>query len=101
MDMALLVESQGELIHQIEYNGMTPIVHVRLIYIVVSAVEYTAKAEQELIKAVKLQSSARKKVLSLSFPSVGSHARLGLLYCDYLTHCFGCDFGSCAYYAIG
>lgn len=48
MDMALLVESQGELIHQIEYN-------------VVSAVEYTAKAEQELIKAVKLQSSARKK----------------------------------------
>eukprot|EP00698_Gefionella_okellyi_P016294 TRINITY_DN4660_c0_g1_i1.p1 TRINITY_DN4660_c0_g1~~TRINITY_DN4660_c0_g1_i1.p1 ORF type:complete len:177 (+),score=49.58 TRINITY_DN4660_c0_g1_i1:468-998(+) len=53
MDMALLAESQGELIHQIEYN-------------VVSAAEYTAAAEQELVKAVKLQASARKKACCIA-----------------------------------
>eukprot|EP00742_Colponemidia_sp_Colp-10_P001072 GILJ01001162.1.p1 GENE.GILJ01001162.1~~GILJ01001162.1.p1 ORF type:complete len:345 (+),score=58.92 GILJ01001162.1:95-1036(+) len=49
LDLALLVESQGEILDQIEYSvGM--------------AKEYTEKAEKELIKAKKYSQGARKKM---------------------------------------
>lgn len=44
----MLVESQGELIHQIEYN-------------VAQASEYVSEGKAQLERAVELQSSARKK----------------------------------------
>ncbi|XP_076809641.1 syntaxin-1A-like isoform X1 [Clavelina lepadiformis] len=48
MDMAMLVEQQGEMVNQIEYNVM-------------NASEYVEKAREETKKAVKYQSQARKK----------------------------------------
>ena len=47
MDMAMLVESQGEMIDRIEYN-------------VEQAVDYIESAKQDTKKAVKYQSKARK-----------------------------------------
>nr|XP_009860972.1 syntaxin-1A-like isoform X2 [Ciona intestinalis]XP_018670600.1 syntaxin-1A-like isoform X2 [Ciona intestinalis] len=48
MDMAMLVEQQGEMVNQIEYN-------------VTSAASYVETANTEIKKAVKYQSAARKK----------------------------------------
>ncbi|KER30596.1 hypothetical protein T265_02952 [Opisthorchis viverrini] len=50
MDMAMLVESQGEMIDRIEYN-------------VEQAVDYIESAKADTKKAVKYQSSARKKMI--------------------------------------
>ncbi|TPP63990.1 Syntaxin [Fasciola gigantica] len=50
MDMAMLVESQGEMIDRIEYN-------------VEQAVYYIESAKADTKKAVKYQSSARKKMI--------------------------------------
>jgi len=52
MDMAVLVESQGELLNQIEFN-------------VSQSVDYTAKGVIELKQAVKLQKKSRKKMCIL------------------------------------
>jgi syntaxin 1A len=52
LDMAMLVESQGEMIDRIEYN-------------VEQAVDYIESAKQDTKKAVKYQSKARKKLLFL------------------------------------
>jgi len=49
LDMAILVESQGEMIDQIEYNVM-------------QSVQYTKEGVKNLQKANKLQKSARKKM---------------------------------------
>lgn len=49
MDMAMLVESQGEMIDRIEYN-------------VEHAVDYIETAKQDTKKAVKYQSKARRKI---------------------------------------
>jgi len=50
MDMAMLVESQGEMIDRIEYN-------------VEKTVDYIAEAKQDTKKAVKYQSKARRKMI--------------------------------------
>ncbi|XP_048838422.1 syntaxin-1A-like isoform X4 [Brienomyrus brachyistius] len=50
VDMAMLVESQGELVDNIEKN-------------VLSAEEYVEKAKEDTKKAVKYQSKARRKML--------------------------------------
>lgn len=50
MDMAMLVESQGDLIDRIEYN-------------VEKSVDYVESAKQDTKKAVKYQSKARRKKL--------------------------------------
>ncbi|XP_035241240.1 syntaxin-1A isoform X8 [Anguilla rostrata] len=50
MDMAMLVESQGDLVNNIEKN-------------VRSAEEYVEKAKEETKKAVKYQSKARRKMI--------------------------------------
>ena len=47
LDMAMLVESQGEMIDNIEHNT-------------VNAVEFTCRAKEDVIIAVKYQSAARK-----------------------------------------
>jgi len=52
VDMAILVESQGEMLNQIEYN-------------VSQSVAYTAKGVEELKGAVKLQKKSRKKMYIL------------------------------------
>jgi syntaxin 1A len=52
MDMAMLVESQGEMIDRIEYN-------------VEQSVDYVSKATQDTKKAVRYQSAARRKKLVL------------------------------------
>ncbi|GAB6026506.1 Syntaxin-1A [Chamberlinius hualienensis] len=57
MDMAMLVESQGEMIDRIEYN-------------VEHAVDYIETAKQDTKKAVKYQSKARRKKI-LIFICVG------------------------------
>ncbi|XP_036385590.1 syntaxin-2-like isoform X2 [Megalops cyprinoides] len=58
-DMAMLVETQGEMINNIEKN-------------VNNAAEYVARAEKETKKAVRYQSNARRKALFLAiFVSVG------------------------------
>tara|TARA_B100000787_G_scaffold147388_1_gene118317 strand:+ start:270 stop:482 length:213 start_codon:yes stop_codon:yes gene_type:complete len=49
MDMAVLVESQGELLDQIEYT-------------VAQSVNYTGKAVEELRSATKYQKKVRKKM---------------------------------------
>ena len=49
MDMAVLVESQGELLDQIEYT-------------VAQSVNYTGKAVEELRSATKYQKKVRKKI---------------------------------------
>jgi len=49
VDMAVLVEAQGEMLNQIEYN-------------VSQSVAYTAKGVEELKGAVKLQKKSRKKM---------------------------------------
>lgn len=53
MDMAMLVESQGEMIDRIEFN-------------VESAVEYVDRAKADTKKAVKYQSKARKKQVMIA-----------------------------------
>uniref|UniRef100_A0A0G4HC21 t-SNARE coiled-coil homology domain-containing protein n=1 Tax=Chromera velia CCMP2878 TaxID=1169474 RepID=A0A0G4HC21_9ALVE len=53
VDLATLVESQGDLINQIEYS-------------VASAKDYVAKADQELVSARKWQARARKKMICLT-----------------------------------
>lgn len=50
MDMAMLVESQGEMIDRIEYN-------------VEKTVDYVAEAKADTKKAVKYQSKARRKMI--------------------------------------
>ncbi|XP_055148885.1 syntaxin-1A isoform X2 [Symphalangus syndactylus] len=50
MDMAMLVESQGEMIDRIEYN-------------VEHAVDYVERAVSDTKKAVKYQSKARRKIM--------------------------------------
>uniref|UniRef100_A0A094ZYG5 Syntaxin n=1 Tax=Schistosoma haematobium TaxID=6185 RepID=A0A094ZYG5_SCHHA len=60
MDMAMLVESQGEMIDRIEYN-------------VEQAVDYIESAKADTKKAVKYQSSARKDFISKSPGSNGSN----------------------------
>jgi len=73
LDMAILVESQGELINQIEYN-------------VSSSVEYTKEAVEELKKANKLQKKSRKKmciiivILIIVFIIAGFSGLLGGLF---------------------
>lgn len=52
MDMAMLVESQGEMIDRIEYN-------------VEHAVDYIETAKQDTKKAVKYQSKARRKKIMI------------------------------------
>ncbi|KAG1656036.1 Syntaxin-1A [Nymphon striatum] len=52
MDMAMLVESQGEMIDRIEYN-------------VEHAVDYIETAKQDTKKAVKYQSKARRKKIAI------------------------------------
>jgi len=49
VDMAILVDAQGEMLNQIEYNVST-------------SVAYTAKGVEELKSAVKLQKKSRKKM---------------------------------------
>lgn len=56
MDMAMLVESQGELVDRIEYH-------------VEQSGDYVAKGQSELIQANKYQSKARKVFMSLLSPS--------------------------------
>lgn len=51
MDMAMLVESQGEMIDRIEYH-------------VEHAVDYVQTATQDTKKALKYQSKARRKSCS-------------------------------------
>ncbi|XP_012684123.1 syntaxin-2 [Clupea harengus] len=53
MDMAMLVETQGEMINNIENN-------------VTNAVEYVASAKEECKKAVRYQKKARRKKLCLA-----------------------------------
>ncbi|KAK3566051.1 hypothetical protein QTP86_025033 [Hemibagrus guttatus] len=53
MDMAMLVETQGEMIDNIENN-------------VRNAVEYVGKANEEVKKAVRYQKSARRKYIILA-----------------------------------
>ena len=65
LDMAMLVESQGEMIDRIEYN-------------VEQAVDYIESAKQDTKKAVKYQSKARKVRLA-STVSVYMHTRYELL----------------------
>merc|ERR1712183_556123 len=52
MDMAMMVEQQGEMINQIEYN-------------VANAGDYVEQAKEETKKAVHYQSSARRKKIIL------------------------------------
>merc|ERR1711997_1030040 len=52
MDMAMLVESQGEMIDRIEYH-------------VERAVDYVQTATQDTKKALKYQSKARRKKIAL------------------------------------
>ncbi|XP_063722054.1 syntaxin-like isoform X2 [Symsagittifera roscoffensis] len=52
MDMAMLVESQGEMIDRIEYN-------------VEQSVDYVSKATQDTKKAVRYQSAARRKKIMI------------------------------------
>nr|2M8R_A Chain A, Syntaxin-1A [Rattus norvegicus]3HD7_B Chain B, Syntaxin-1A [Rattus norvegicus]3HD7_F Chain F, Syntaxin-1A [Rattus norvegicus]3IPD_B Chain B, Syntaxin-1A [Rattus norvegicus]3IPD_F Chain F, Syntaxin-1A [Rattus norvegicus] len=52
MDMAMLVESQGEMIDRIEYN-------------VEHAVDYVERAVSDTKKAVKYQSKARRKKIMI------------------------------------
>uniref|UniRef100_A0A1I8HJ20 t-SNARE coiled-coil homology domain-containing protein n=1 Tax=Macrostomum lignano TaxID=282301 RepID=A0A1I8HJ20_9PLAT len=52
LDMAMLVESQGEMVDRIEYN-------------VQQAVDYVEAAKRDTKKAVKYQSKARKKKIIL------------------------------------
>merc|ERR1719454_2369371 len=52
MDMAMLVESQGEMIDRIEYN-------------VEHAVDYVQTATQDTKKALKYQSKARRKKIMM------------------------------------
>lgn len=52
VDMALLVEAQGEMVDRIEYN-------------VQNATEFVAQAREETKKAVEYQSSARRKKICL------------------------------------
>ncbi|PHJ21950.1 syntaxin protein [Cystoisospora suis] len=53
MELAFLVEQQGELLDQIQYN-------------VIQAKDYTAQAEKELLQARKNQKSAKKRMCWLS-----------------------------------
>jgi syntaxin 1B/2/3 len=53
VDMATLVEAQGELLTQIEHH-------------VVTAVEYAETGVKELVKAKKLQQAARKKMVAVA-----------------------------------
>lgn len=57
VDMAVLVESQGELIDRIEYN-------------VQNAVDYVDSAKNDITRAVRYQSKTRKKVIILSIIGV-------------------------------
>ncbi|VDP40454.1 unnamed protein product [Schistosoma margrebowiei] len=59
MDMAMLVESQGEMIDRIEYN-------------VEQAVDYIESAKADTKKAVKYQSSARKVGTVIGFNKTGA-----------------------------
>eukprot|EP00917_Polyrhabdina_sp_WS-2016_P025503 GHVP01054907.1.p1 GENE.GHVP01054907.1~~GHVP01054907.1.p1 ORF type:complete len:324 (+),score=52.48 GHVP01054907.1:615-1586(+) len=54
VDLSTLVDAQGELLDQIEYS-------------VTSAVDYTEKAEQELVVAQKYQKTAKKRAMWVSF----------------------------------
>jgi len=53
MDMAMMVEQQGEMVNQIEYN-------------VANASSYVEEAKNQTSKAVKYQSSARRKKIILA-----------------------------------
>jgi len=49
VDMAILVDSQGEMLNQIEYN-------------VSQSVDYIVKGNEQLVSAIKLQKKSRKKM---------------------------------------
>lgn len=66
MDMAMLVESQGEMIDRIEYN-------------VEKSVDYIESAKQDTKKAVKYQSKARRKMIFIIICVVVSVAILILI----------------------
>ncbi|GAV01157.1 hypothetical protein RvY_11909 [Ramazzottius varieornatus] len=57
VDMALLVEAQGEMVDRIEYN-------------VEHATEFVAQAKEETKKAVEYQSSARRKKICLIITAI-------------------------------
>ncbi|XP_054712083.1 syntaxin-like [Uloborus diversus] len=57
LDMAVLVESQGELIDRIEYN-------------VQNAVDYVDTAKIDINRAVRFQNKARKKIIILSIIAI-------------------------------
>jgi len=68
MDMAMLVENQGEMIDRIEYN-------------VEHAVDYVQTATQDTKKALKYQSKARrKKILIIICLSVSLIIILGIIF---------------------
>uniref|UniRef100_A0A670ZV81 t-SNARE coiled-coil homology domain-containing protein n=1 Tax=Pseudonaja textilis TaxID=8673 RepID=A0A670ZV81_PSETE len=64
MDMAMLVEVQGEMVNSIEKNVM-------------NAVDYVEHAKEETKKAVKYQSKARRVIIILCTRSLG---RLEIIY---------------------
>ncbi|ESO97984.1 hypothetical protein LOTGIDRAFT_153095 [Lottia gigantea] len=66
MDMAMLVESQGEMIDRIEYN-------------VEAAVDYIETAKMDTKKAVKYQSKARRKKILIIICVIVLLAILGLI----------------------
>jgi syntaxin 1A len=66
MDMAMLVESQGEMIDRIEYN-------------VEKSVDYIESAKQDTKKAVKYQSKARRKKIMIIICIIVALAILALI----------------------
>uniref|UniRef100_A0A6Q2XRE4 Syntaxin-1A n=1 Tax=Esox lucius TaxID=8010 RepID=A0A6Q2XRE4_ESOLU len=70
MDMAMLVESQGEMIDRIEYN-------------VEHAVDYVERAVSDTKKAVKYQSKARRVDCNVGVMMIMCHCMI--LMCEYAT----------------
>jgi len=71
MDMAMLVENQGEMIDRIEYN-------------VEHAVDYVQTATQDTKKALKYQSKARRvSVTFLLLSSYSSHSSYSTVYINF------------------
>lgn len=66
MDMAILVENQGEMIDRIEFN-------------VEKSVDYIESAKQDTKKAVKYQSKARRKMICIIICVIVSLAILALI----------------------
>ncbi len=71
LDMAILVESQGELIDQIEYN-------------VSQSVAYSKEAVKQLNQANQLQKKSRKVIKCMHHtPTASRKCAVSLLYCSF------------------